>query len=370
MKYQFAAFAAFAVIGLLLAHAPASAQDSSSDAPATPSITITIDDTAVSRLIQLIDAHDDSQASIDAWLALPANQELLKVGAEENDLTPAQLRANVTAVIDGKATDATQPRYSMGRMLLEPVDEYQKMLDELHAHEAEWLARCEARDDLFAPPGTHITQTVYLEVGGDWDAINRDGAIFINMAYFHDYYRPSWDGIDAIISHETFHAVQNQVFGNPEQTDTPDDAFLTALSKIQREGTARLVELDADPGPYQPYTYGFFFRAVDQENLRAFPADIALLQTLYDACYPKLDPDKYASAVGSGLNSGGPYYDIGEGIAQAILTYDHQSGLIDTVKGGPLVFFSRYIQLARRHKELPTLPPDVEGAVRRLSGRH
>lgn len=366
MNHKASLFAAFSL--LFAGASPAIAQSPPANPPLP--ITITIDDTAVSRLIQLIDAHDDSSESIDAWMALPANQELLKVGAAENDLTPDQLRANVKAVIEGKATDATQPRYSMGRVLLEPVDDYRKLLDELHAHEAEWIARCEARDALYAPAGAHITQTVYLHVGGDWDAINRDGAIFINMAYFHDYYRPSWDGIDAIISHETFHAVQNQVYGNPEQTDTSDEAFLTALSKIQREGTARLVEVDADPGPYQPYTYGFFFRAVDEETLRAFPTDIALLQPLYDACYPNLDMDKYEAQVGSGLNNGGSYYDIGEGIAQAILTYDHSGGLIDTVKGGPLVFFNHYMKLTRRHKELPRLPADVENAIHRLSSKH
>lgn len=358
-------------LAVILLFPPARAQgDTSDNSTAAPQVSITIDDTAVSRLIQLIDSHDDSDASISAWMALPANQELLTIGAAENTLTPDQLRENVKAVIDGKATETSQPRYSMGRVLLDPVDDYRKMLADLHAHEAEWLARCEARDELYAPSGTHINQTVYLEVGGDWDAINSHGAIVINMAYFHDYYRPSWDGLDAIISHETFHAIQNQVYGNPEETDTSDHAFLTALSKIQREGTARLIEVDADPGPYQPYTYGFYFRAVDQESLRAFPTDIALLDPLYSACYPDLDMDKYGETVTTGLNSGGPYYDVGEGMAQAILTYEHRSGLIDTVKGGPLVFFSRYIRLSHKHKDLPALSKNVEDAVRRLNGRH
>jgi hypothetical protein len=343
------------------------AKSAVADNKGAPSVTITIDDTAVSRLIQLIDAKDDSDASIDSWMALPANQELLKVGAAENDLTPEELRANVKAVIDGTATDQSQPRYSMSRVLLEPLDEYRKMLDDLHAHESEWLALCEARDTQFAPPGTHINQTVYLHVGGDWDAINRDGAIFINMAYFHDYYKPSWSGLDAIIAHETFHAVQNQVFGNPESQDTSDEAFITALSKIQREGTARFIEVDTDPGSYAPYTYGFFFRAVDNETLRNFPQDIPLLDTLYAACYPTLDKPKYADAVGAGLNNGGPYYDIGEGMVEAIYTYDHQNGLIDTVKKGPIAFFSRYIHLTDKHSELPKLPADVASAVHSLS---
>ena len=328
-------------------------------ANAPPSITITIDDTAVRRLIALIDARDSSGASVDAWLALPASREMVKVGEAEGTLTEAQLRTNLIAVITGAAAETSQPKGSMGRLLLTPLSDYKKLLDDLDAHKSEWAARAAARDALYAPFGVKINQTVYLHIGGDWDAINRDGAIYVNMAFFHDYYRPSWQGIDSLIAHETFHAVQNQAYGNPEQSDTADHAFLSALSKIQREGTARLVETDADPGPYAPGTYGFYFRAVNAEALRSFPQAMGLLQPLYDACYPNFLPDKFNSSVGQGLDSGGPYYVIGNGMAAAIEKYEGRPILIQTVRDGPLGFFRQYNAVTTWHPELPRIAPDV-----------
>jgi len=86
----------------------------------------------------------------------------------------------------------------------------------------------------------------------------------------------------------------------------------------------------------------------------------------YKACYPALNSSSYSGEVGAGLSDGGPYYDIGEGIAQAILTHDHVQGLIQTVKEGPIDFFSRYDRLTRRQSELPKLPPDVAAKVDEL----
>jgi hypothetical protein len=334
---------------------------------APPAITITLDDMAVRRLIDLIDAHDSSPASIDAWLALPASREMLKVGLSEGTLTETQLRTNLIAVITGTATDATQPRGSMGRLLLSPLADYKMMLADLETHRAEWTQRAAARAALYAPPGTKVAQTVYLHVGGDWDAINRDGAIYINMAFFHDYYRPSWQGIDSLMAHETFHAVQNQAYGNPEQNDTADHAFLSALSKIQREGTARLVETEADPGPYSPVTYGFYFRALDYETLRAFPDAILLLTPLTSACYPHFDRDKYGDAVGQGLDSGGPYYIIGHGMASAIEKYEGRAALIRTVREGPVSFFRTYNAITAWHPDLPRVPADTMQRVYQLA---
>ncbi len=324
-----------------------------------PSITITIDDTAVSSLISLIDKHDDSEASIAAWMKLPANLELLKVGSDEADLLPQELHDNVKAVIDGVATERTQPRQSMGRVLLSPLSDYKQMLADLHAHAHEWLTRCANRDAMYCPDGITVNQTVYLHVGGDWDAINKDGSIFVNMAFFHDYFRPSWEGIDSIISHETFHAIQNKAFGNPEESDSGQSAFLTALSKIQREGMARLVENDADETGYQAYTYGFYFRAVNAEALRNFSKVIRELEPLHASCFPVFTPDKFKLLVQQGLNSGGDYYTIGYGIARAIEQFSGRTELIRTVRAGPLGFFGDYLRLTFTHPDLPKLPTGV-----------
>ncbi len=340
-------------------------------APLAPaSVTITIDDTVVTRLLTLIGKRDDSAKSIDAWIDLPGNAELLKVGALEGQLTRAQLRANVKAVIDGAATNASQPPSSFGRVLLLSPADTRAMLAELHARAQEWLTRTANRDAAYAPAGLRVSQTVYLHLGGDWDALNRDGAIYVDMAYFHDYFTPSWFGLDLLLAHETFHAVQNAAFGNPESTGTSDEAFFTALSKIQREGTARLVEVEADPGGYTPGTYGFYFRAVDTESLREFAASVDLLDELAAACYPKLNSANYTDAVSQGLSNGGVYYTIGEGIAAGIERYAGHARLVQTVARGPLDFFDCYIALTRRHAGLAKLPAGFAAEVERLKRQH
>ena len=337
---------------------------------AQPEVTITIDDTVVTRLLDLMARRDDSAKAIDAWVDLPGNAELLKVGALEGQLTRAQLRANVKAVIDGSATNASQPPSSFGRVLIPSPADTRAMLAELHLHAHEWLTRTASRDAAYAPAGVRVSQTVYLHLGGDWDALNRDGAIYVDMAYFHDYFTPSWFGLDLLLAHETFHAVQNAAFGNPEATGSSDEAFFTAISKIQREGTSRLVEVEADPGGYTPGTYGFYFRAVDTESLREFAASVDLLNELDAACYPKLDLANYTDAVSQGLSDGGTYYTIGEGIAVAIERYAGHTRLVETVARGPLDFFDCYIALARRHAELAPLPADFAAEVERLRREH
>ena len=339
-------------------------------AASVPVVTITIDDTVITHLLTMIANHDDSEPSIEAWIDLPGNAEILKVGQLENALSRTQLHDNVKAVIDGTATNTTQPRGSFGRMMVSPTSDYQRMIDELQTRANGWLTRCANRDASFTPAGVTVNQTVYLHLGGDWDAINRDGAIFINMQFFHDYFTPSWSGLDLLIAHETFHAVQNKAFGNPESTATPDDAFFSALSKIQREGMARYVEVETDPEGYLPGSYGFYFRAVDDESLRQFPLLIAQLGDLAEACYTSSAYGSYQDQVSSGLNAGGTYYTIGEGIAQAIDRYAGRARLVSTVKNGPLDFYDCYAGIARKHRELPQIPADALTQIERLRAQY
>jgi len=318
----------------------------------------------------MIATHDDSPADIDAWVNLPGNKELIKVGDLEGQLTVAQLKGNVKAVIDGTATNITQPLSYFGRVYIPSTSDYSAMLDELHKQSTSWLTECALRDAQFAPNGVTVKQTVYLHLGGDWDAINKDGAIYINMAYFHDNFSPSWSGLNLLIAHETFHAVQNQAFGNPESTFTADDAFMTALSKIQREGTARMVEVDTDSDGYTQGTYGFYFRGVDEEGLREFSSTMPLLSNLTQSCYPALDLNIYQDQVTRGLDSGGPYYTLGEGIAMAIDKYAGRKRFIQTVSRGPLDFYDCYIKLCQDHTDLPVLPSDTAAAIERLKAEN
>lgn len=328
-----------------------------------PKIRINFDDTAVRQLIALVNAKDTSDASLDRWLDLPANRYILKTGDNEQNLTREQFKKNAIAVINGTATPQTQRPNDIGCLWMSSTADFSAMLDRLEATENDRVARIIARDSSFAPDATSITETVYVHLGGDWDAVNDHGSIYLNMRFWHDTGRPGWDGVNMIVAHETMHSIQNAAYGNPENQSDSNGAFLTALSKIQREGTARYVEYDADPGPYSPGTYGFFERALDTESYRAFPRDIKILKSLTDACFPTFNHDMFVDAFQTGIDTGGPYYDVGYGIAKAIDERMGRPALIDTVERGPKQFFTQYIALSAGDRQLPKIPDDVVRAV-------
>lgn len=335
----------------------------------SPTIRITIDDTAVRELIALAEVRESSDARIDRWLDLPANKNLIRVGAAEGSLTRERLRSNAVAVIQGSATEASQPRGEPGRVLLQDRASYTRMLDALRASGPARIPLIAAHVARFSPPKTDVATTVYLHLGGDWDAINYQGAIYLNLHFWHDYFKPGWDGLNLVIAHETMHSVQNAAYGNPEEQNDPDGTWLTALSKLQREGTARYVEVETDPGPYEPYTYGFHYRAVASEALRGFGADLPRLQRLYDACYPRFDKAAFVRAYQEGMSGGGPYYAIGHGIARAIDDKLGRAALIESVERGPKDFFTKYLTLCARDPALPKLPADVAAQITRMPER-
>ncbi len=332
-------------------------------------INIRFDDTAVRQLIALIKAKDTTDASLDRWLDLPANRYILKTGEAEQDLTRAQFKQDAIAVISGTATAASEPPDDIGCLYMSSIDEFSHMLDQLEATEKERIARIVARDTAYAPDGVVVDETVYVHVGGDWDAVNDNGNIYLNMRMWHDGRRRSWDGLNMIIAHETMHSIQTAAYGNPQDESDGPGAFFTTLSKIQREGTARYVEYDADPEAYQPYTYGFFERALDTEGYRSFHQEVALMEPVYAACYPVFDYNKFVQAYETGMSNGGPFYDVGYGIARAIDERFGRRVFIDTVTKGPKNFYSQYVALCAIDSSLPKLPVDIVKAVAEMPDR-
>src|SRR3569833_611415 len=302
-----------AMICLFVAPSTKSATD-----PDTPTFDITFNDDAVRQLIALCKAKDSSEASLDAWLNMPANKYVLSVGDAEQNLTREKFRANAIAEIQGTATAESQPPTDIGSLWMSSTQDYTAMLNALDDSTAAHIKRIVARLSKFAPRGTHVKETVYFHLGGDWDAANDNGDIYVNIRFWHDLHRPSWDGINMIIAHETMHTIQNQAYGNPRDESGVTQAFVTAMSKIQREGTARYVENDTDPEAYTVSSYGFYERAINDETYRSFQKDTNSLEAVYKVCYPKFDVDKFNDVYIDGVDTGGPFYDVGYGMARAI----------------------------------------------------
>jgi hypothetical protein len=281
----------------------------------------------------------------------------------EQNLTRARFRQNAIDEINGAATPQNQPPTDIGCLWMSSIQDYTAMLDGFDASTDARVKRIAARLAEFSPPRVHIKETVYLELGGDWDAVNDHGTIYVNIRFWHDLYRPGWDGINMIVAHETMHSVQNVAYGNPEAQDGSTPAFLTLLSKIQREGTARYVEYDTDPEAYRNGTYGFYERAISTESYRSFPKDINMLEDVYKACYPSFDHDKFVDAYQNGMDTGGPFYDVAYGIAKAIDERLGRPALIDTVVRGPKQFYTVYEGLCATDSSLPKIPDDVVRAI-------
>jgi len=347
------------VFSLLFLAAPTKAATDSDK----PTLEITFDDTAIRELIALVKAKDSSDASLDTWLNLPANKYILSVGDAEENLTREHFRANAVAEINGTATPQTQSPTDIGCLWMSSTQDYTAMLNGFEDSAEARIRRIADRLAKFCPPGTHIKETVYLHLGGDWDAVNDNGDIYVNIRFWHDLHRPSWDGINMIVAHESMHTVQNMAYGNPRDNSGATQAFVTAMSKIQREGTARYVENDTDPEAYETSSYGFYERAITSETYRSFARDMKKLEIVYTACFPKYDLDKFTDAYVDGVDTGGPFYDVGYGMARAIDERLGRRRLIATVMHGPKDFFAEYAGLCSSDSSLPKLPEDILKAV-------
>lgn len=336
------------------------------DAAPVP-LRLTFDTAAVSRLLDLQAAKDDSDAAVAALLALPAYLTVIRVGEAEGSLTREGLARNAKAVIRSEATPRSQPREDAARLLVNNPESYRVLLKDLAESGAARSARIAAHLARFTPDtvrkGAPIAQTVYLHLGGTWDALNVQGDVFLNLHYWAEYNRPALDGLNLVVAHETLHTIQTRAFGNPERQDTGAGAFFTALSKIQREGTARYAEENTDPEPYAPYTYGFFYRAIDNETVRDFARLPRLLEPLHAACFPVFDRERFVELYSRGMNNGGDFYALGHGVAKAIDDRAGRAALVETVAGGPQVFWSRYVALQKKHAALPRLPDAVTARI-------
>lgn len=339
----------------------------------TPFVRLAFNTDGIHRLLDLKKAKDVSDSAINALLDLPAYKNVLRVGENEGSVTRESLAANARAVIQGTATVQNQPREDAARLVIANEEVCRDLLKRLDDSAASRSARIAERLSAFTPEkvkkGEPITQTVYLHLGGTWDALNVGGDIFLNFHYWLEYNRPSLDGLNLVVAHETMHTVQNRAYGNPEAQETGIGAFFTALSKIQREGTARLVETETDPDAYGQYTYGFFYRAVDNETLRDFARLPRLLELLQATCFPTFDKDRFVEFYSRGMNNGGAFYALGHGVAKAIDERAGRAALLATIEGGPKVFWSRYIELCRSVPSLPRLPDSVEARIKELPDR-
>jgi tetratricopeptide (TPR) repeat protein len=329
--------------------------------PAAPGrIHIEFDERVPAEFVHLVEGRIIDDDSLDAWVDLPGNAELLRQGAARRELDREDLRENLWHSI---LAHASRRGRGLGSLVFDPTGDLIRMLDELSAREAEIDRRVAERLETYLPEGAaEIHAVVRLHLGGTWDARTHDD-IYLNLSFLHDYAAPWFGGLEGILGHEITHIVHRQLDGPPEDAVTPEGLFAVALAQIHSEGIARHVQSGLLDGVYPPRTYAAFVALRYQEDLAGFSSALRHTEELREACLDRADAVTCRKLIQSGLWRGGETYAVGHGMAKAIESALGRKTLASTFAAGGAKFFELYVQATRMLPGLPRLSEAFEKAL-------
>ena len=358
MNPRRAAWAAAALLSALSLAAAADPSGGGTAAHAGPRerrVRLTFDTQVPDELLRLMDGRVIDDDSLDAWVDLPGNNELLRLGRIRGELTRAELRENLWHTILGHEN---RRGTGLGSLAFDPIGDLRTMLSALPAMRKTIERRVEEAVVPYMPPGVRtIDAEVRFHLGGTWSGRTSD-AIYVNLSFFHDFKPPWLESIDSVIAHEVIHMIHRQVSSLPADAETAEGLFGVALGEIQAEGIARLVECQLLDSNYAPGTYGDFARRRYLEDLAGFQSAIARVEALRVTCLRSRDIAGCRRLIQDGLSRGGLTYSVGHGISKAIEASLGRATLAGTLAAGPERFFALYEQATRMH---PGLPPLGEG---------
>lgn len=363
--------AAWAAAALLSAASVAAAAGASSGAsarragPPERRVHLTFNTQVPAELLRLIDRRVIDDDSLDAWVDLPGNKELLRLGRIRGDLTRAELRENLWHTILGHANRRGR---GLGSLAFDPIGDLRAMLSALPGMKETIERRVEEAVVPYMPAGVRtIDVEVRFHLGGTWSGRTSD-AIYVNLTFFHEFKRPWLEAIDSVIAHEVIHMIHRQVSSLPADAETAEGLFGVALSEIQAEGIARLVESRMLSSKYARGTYGAFARRKYREDLAGFRSAIARVEALRVTCLRSRDMSGCRRLIRDGLSRGGLTYAVGHGMSKAIESSLGTATLASTLAAGPERFFTLYEQATRMHPELPPLGEGFDADLGLVAG--
>ncbi len=319
-------------------------------------VRITFDTGVPRELLRLIEGKIIDDDSLDAWVLLPGNAELLRAGEALGGLDDEALRENLWHSILGHDS---RRGTGLGSLAFDPLEDLHRMLEELEKQEEGIRRRVAEHVGAYLPDEVpELEVVVRFHLGGTWSARTGDG-IFVNLTRLHEFPPPWFDALASILAHEAIHIVQRELDDRPRDAFSPVALFGRALERIQMEGVALHVGFGLLEESGAQGSYAAWLLRRQRDGLAAFRTSLARLEELRPACVVETDIDACRGRVQEALRSHNGTGAIGHGMARLIETTLGREALVSTLAGGGRRFFDLYQEAAQKAEGLPVLGEEM-----------
>ena len=320
---------------------------------------IRFDYEVVYRFLHFVDQERATAEELDRWVILPGNRELLRQGRQEGGLTPAVLAEAARVTLKGGAFLGPP---TLGSLSGGDWEDLRQMARMIQSRETALIAGIVSGLSPYLPADRTLPPLrVFFHLGGSWDGRSTD-AVYINLTLFQARGVESLPGLDALLVHELFHQAQAALLPGVEDYSSRQSALFTVLLRMQQEGTARHLE-------YRNLRGRVDVDALDRTNLQKYETALreaqthaAVLAKILDAISAnRLDQARIMTL--QALQSGGPLYAVGHGMADLIERTGGSRALAETVPGGPPEFVRAYLAALPRVSSESLLPSQLPALI-------
>jgi hypothetical protein len=264
-----------------------------------------------------------------------------------------------------KATDPTET--SLYFDIVKPkAAQLLALTNQIEANPQAFQEPIERRIALFTPPGSEISLQGYIIAGGDGGGYAFGGTDFyLNLEFNEDMAVAK-----TVTTHELYHAVQAAFAAkSAPAVEAQQSCANTArlLADIYREGSAMLVEDSSTLA--QSHSESATRQLTDINDGLAHLKDSATLLELSVLGLNASEAVPFDDVYSVGFYGHGVLYDIGNGMARAIVENDGPQGLALFLKQPPYKFALRYTQLPKYggDKNHPRLGPNTVKSLNQLA---
>jgi hypothetical protein len=340
-----------------------------------PTITVTINtDAAKADLVALKNpllTHNEALKIA----RMPGNQGIIQKENEFKIPVTEEVFANAL-VAAAQGRQVTDPReVSLYFDKVKPkVDQLLALARDIDANPQAFQESIERRIALFTPPGADLRLQGYIVAGGDGGGYAfGDTKFYLNLEFNDDMVVAK-----TVTTHELYHAVQGAFASErgpavetPRQTlsHAQQSCANTAqlFANIYEEGSA--MEVEDSLNLAQSHSESAVRQLADLKEGLTHLHDSAMLLELSVVGLNADDAVPFDDVYSVGFHGHGVLYDIGNGMARAIVENDGPQGLAVFLKQPPYKFALHYTQLPKygADKDHPRLGPNTLIALIRLA---
>jgi hypothetical protein len=326
-----------------------------------PNFDVRFDYEVVDRFLKFAERGAVTHEELAAWVRLPGNIELLRVGRSDGGLTPEILEEAAKVTLGGGVFPGPDV---LGALRGGDWSVLHQIVDRLREREPEIAAEAARAVGPYLPRGSVLPPLVVrYHLGGSWDGRTTD-AIYVNLTLFHARGLESLRGIDALLIHELFHRAQGALLPGIDDWSSRQSALYTVLLRMQQEGMARRIESEWLRIRPQPVPLDQDHLIKYDDGLRRVHEHAAVLEAIV-ARVQAGDREGARLLAQEGFRAGGALYAVGDAMAGAIEARGGAAALAETVRRGPLRFVRAY-ENALGPGEASLLPASLAPLVRDL----